>query len=163
MKEKIVSVFSSIGALISGCFGSCGVACLATGCCGGTAILGFIGLSGSVLKVFEVLTPLFLVLTVISLAYGFYKAYKPKKAACCSPAASGEGASPSCCEKERKESFFQSKSFLWAITVLCIVMWTYPLILNSKNQPTQESTCCPAGSVDSTKSACCPPAKDSVQ
>lgn len=163
MKEKIVSIFSSIGALISGCLGSCGVACLATGCCGGTAILGFIGLSGSVLKVFEVLTPLFLVLTVISLAYGFYKAYKPKKAACCSQAASGESASASCCEKEKKESFFQSKAFLWAITILCIVMWTYPLVIKGKAQPVKESTCCPAESVDSTMSACCPPAKDSIQ
>ncbi|MBW6490912.1 MAG: hypothetical protein K0B15_06915 [Lentimicrobium sp.] len=161
MKEKVVSVFSSLGALISGCFGSCGVACFATGCCGGTALLGFIGLSGSTLKIFEKLTPIFLVITVLALAYGFYKAYSPKKAECCSPPKTEDKDNSSCCEKEKPVSFFQSKAFLWVVTVLCVIMWTYPLIFKQQSNTVNDSPCCPA-SADSLKSSCCPPLNDTA-
>lgn len=158
MREKIVSVFSSLGAVISGCFGSCGVACFATGCCGGTALLGFIGLSGSAMKIFEKLTPVFLVITVLALAYGFYKAYSPKKAECCSNKGAEDKA---CCEKKKPVSFFQSKAFLWAVTILCVIMWTYPLIVKNPANSAADSPCCPA-ETDSVKSNCCPPSNDST-
>lgn len=161
MKEKVVSVFSSLGALISGCFGSCGVACFATGCCGGTALLGFIGLSGSTLKIFEKLTPFFLVITVLALAFGFYKAYSPKKAECCPPKGEDNKDKSACCEKQKPVSFFQSKAFLWAVTVLCVIMWTYPLIVRQQAGSAKEPPCCPAVT-DSFKSSCCPPANDST-
>jgi hypothetical protein len=160
MKEKIVSVFSSLGALISGCFGTCGVACLATGCCGSYALLGFIGLSGSTIKFLGALTPIFLIITVISLAYGFYKAYAVKKAPCCVPADKGEAQSSTCCTEEKPKTFFQSRTFLWVVTFLCIVMWVYPYVFKNNTNAASGELCCPA-TADPLSTSCCPPVKDS--
>ena len=125
IKERITALFSSIGSLIaSSCGGACGVACIAGGCCGSTALFGLIGLSGSTLRFFEKLTPLFLGITILSLSYAFYKAYKPTSNRNCNTANTDD--MNTCCAKEKKMSFFQSKSFLWAITILCAIMWLYP-------------------------------------
>ena len=124
IKSRFLALFSSIGALFGSCGGACGVACAASGCCGSYALFGFIGLSSSSIKFFEKLTPLFLVLTILSLAYAFYKVYKPKEANCCD---SGNNNSDSdCCNTPKKTTFLQSKSFLWAITIMSAIMWTYP-------------------------------------
>jgi len=142
MKEKIVSVFSSIGALIWGCFGgSCGIACLAGGCCGGTALLGLFGLSSSTLGIMEKLTPVFLGLTILSLGYAFYQAYKPKPAACCTD--KNNLLSNNCCDDQKKTSFFKSKSFLWIITIVCAIMWIYPLMFQSSAKNADSAACCP--------------------
>ena len=161
MKEKIVSIFSSLGALISGCFGSCGVACLATGCCGSYALLGIIGLSGSTIKFLGALTPIFLIITVISLSYGFYKAYAVKKAPCCVPDEKGETSSATCCQEEKSKSFLHSKTFLWVVTVLCVVMWMYPYIFKNNGNAANSAPCCPA-TTDSISAPCCPQVKDST-
>jgi len=162
MKEKIVSIFSSLGALIAGCFGSCGVACLATGCCGSYALLGFIGLSGSTIKFLGALTPIFLIITVISLAYGFHKAYAVKKAPCCVPAEKSETSSSACCQEEKPKTFFQSKTFLWVVTILCVVMWAYPYVFKNNANAANGAPCCPA-TTDSTQTPCCPQVKDSSE
>ena len=152
MKEKFVSIFSSIGALFWGCIGgSCGLACLAGGCCGGTALLGFLSLSSSTLNIFAKLTPAFLILTILSLGYAFYKAYKPKPVLCCSE--NNKTDSENCCSKDKKPSFFKSKTFLWITALMCAVMWIYPLIFNNKTKSPVSSTCCPAtNNSDSIKS-----------
>ncbi len=133
MKQKqsrFIAILSSIGAPILGsCGGACGVACFAGGCCGGTALFGLIGLSGSTLTFMERLTPVFLAMTVLSLGFGFYNAYKPKAVDCCTPAA--EGSSAPCCVTEKRTPFLQSKSFLWIVAVFCVVMWGYPLLTGS--------------------------------
>jgi len=147
MKSKIVSILSSISALIIGsCGGACGLACLTGGCCGGVALFGLIGLSGSTLQFFEKLTPVFLVLTILSLSYAFYKAYKPKPVDYCNTANDNNG--DSCCVKEKKASFFQSKSFLWATTILCAIMWIYPYASKLNNSNT--SSCSFASNVTDT-------------
>ena len=161
MKEKIVSIFSSLGALIAGCFGSCGVACLATGCCGSYALLGFIGLSGSTIKFLGALTPIFLIITVISLAYGFYKAYAVKKATCCVPADKGKEQSSACCTEEKPKTFFQSKTFLWVVTILCVVMWAYPYVFKNNANAANGAPCCPAPT-DTTQTPCCPQVQDTL-
>lgn len=155
-----ISIFSSLGALISGCFGSCGVACLATGCCGSFALLGFIGLSGSTIKFFGALTPIFLIITVISLAYGFYKAYAVKKVPCCVPAEKSEILFTQCCQEEKPKTFFRSKTFLWVVTILCVVMWAYPYVFKNNGNAASGATCCPA-LTDSTNTSCCPQVKNS--
>ncbi|MDO8896161.1 MAG: hypothetical protein Q7V19_00815, partial [Bacteroidales bacterium] len=75
----------------------------------------------------------FLVLTIVSLSYAFYKAYKPKEANCCD--SGNNNSSSDCCNTPKKTNFFQSKSFLWAITILSAIMWTYPYFskLNENN------------------------------
>ena len=126
MKSKIISILSSIGALIMGCFGgACGVACISGGCCGGAALFGLIGLSGSTLQYFEKLTPVFLVLTIVSLSYAFYKAYKPIPVNCCNKN-NNDSFSKLLYKKRSTKIFFNSKSFLWATTILCVIMWLYP-------------------------------------
>jgi hypothetical protein len=151
MKSKIVSIFSSIGALISGCFGgACGVACLAGGCCGSYALFGFIGISGSGLAFMQKLTPVFLILTIVSLGYAFYVAYKPKPKPCCTNTNGTPDQAP-CCSKPAKKSFLKSKSFLWITTVICLVMWTYPYIFKSSSK---SASCCDVDSRKKTEICC---------
>ena len=116
IKSRIAALFSSAGAMIGACGGICGSACV-TGACGGLTLplFGFLGLSSSALQFLEKLKPVFLLITIMSLAYAFYKAYKPK------PAVSLDA---NCCVE--KQTFIQSKSFLWAVTILSTIMWLYP-------------------------------------
>jgi len=169
------AILTSIGAPVLGSTGgACGVACIAGGCCGGPAIFALLGLSGTTLSFIEKLTPVFLVITVISLSYGFYKAYKPKPAACCEP--DGDGKANACCAKPVRVSFTQSKSFLWIIALLCAVMWTYPYLAGTLTGSTavgQQQSSLPAMQQDSTAAgngisskaavdgeACCPKKSD---
>lgn len=162
IKSRFPALFSSIGSLVGSCGGACGVACAASGCCGSYALFGLIGLSGSSMKFFEKLTPLFLVLTIFSLSYAFYIAYKPKEANCCDPEQKNTG--PDCCNAPKKTNFLQSKSFLWAITILSAIMWLYPYVpkTNSSNSnctqssPVSDSTLNTAPS----KVSCCPQTTD---
>lgn len=119
------ALFSSISSLISAsCGGACGVACLSGGCCGSTALLSFIGLSGATGLFFQKLTPVFLLITILSLSYAFYKAYKPKNIGCCNK--DNDNNKNTCYTNEKKIYFFHSKTFLWATTILCAIMWLYP-------------------------------------
>lgn len=158
IKSRFVALFSSIGAFLGSCGGACGVACAASGCCGSYALFGFIGLSGSSIKFFEKLMPFFLALTILSLSYAFYKAYKPKEANCCD--SENNNRSSDCCDTPKKTNFFQSKSFLWAITIMSALMWTYPYIskINNSNSNSIQSSQvsdCPENSVQNIES-CCP-------
>jgi hypothetical protein len=129
-RSRFVAILASIGApVLGGSGGACGVACFAGGCCGGTAIFGLLGVSGSTLSFMQTLTPVFLILTVLSLSYGFYNAYKSRPAVCCAPVSEGETAP--CCDTPRKTSFLQSKSFLWVVTLFCVVMGGDPLLSGS--------------------------------
>ncbi|HOY30792.1 MAG TPA: hypothetical protein PKW80_02825 [Bacteroidales bacterium] len=158
MKAKIISVLSSLGAVLLSCFGgACGPACFLSGCCGSYAILGFIGISGASLSFLNKLTPVFLALTVLSLGYAFYQAYKPKPKACCETGNSPE--SKDCCTNEKKPSFLKSKAFLWIITIMCVILWTYPLI-SGNNKSVDNINCCPG--TDTVKSSCCPRPADST-
>lgn len=153
------STLSGLGSIMLSFLGSaCGPLCFLTGCCGGTAVLGFIGLSGATLGFISKLTPLFLALTVLSLGYGFYVAYRPKRETCCEN--SSETSPASCCKPVQKTSFFRSKTFLWVSTILCIVLWTYPLVQNKKNSEPVSGSCCPA--VDTTHKTCCPAKADTT-
>jgi hypothetical protein len=156
MKSKIISVLSSIGAFVVSCFGgACGPACFLSGCCGGTFILGFLGLSSSSIRILNKLTPLFLAFTILSLGYAFYIAYKPKQKKCCESNVDSQN----CCTIKEKTTFFKSKTFLWLITVICFIMWTYPLINNNKPIKDKSELSCPEIK-DSMSTSCCPSAND---
>jgi len=163
IKSRFLALFSSIGSLLGSCGGACGVACAASGCCGSYALFGFIGLSSSSMKFFEKLTPFFLVLTIFSLAYAFYKAYKPKEANCCDSVNNNSGSD--CCNTPKKTNFFQSKSFLWAITIMSAIMWTYPYfskLNDNKNSCNSNIETVDSFSTDdnSSKKECCPQTTD---
>jgi hypothetical protein len=149
MKTKISAFFSTLLAFVTGsCSSACGVACLAGGCCGGYAILGFIGISGSAVAFMEKLTPFFIIITVLSLGFAFYKAYKPKPKICCDN--SSENADNSCCTNEKKTDFFSSKSFLWSVTIVVILMWSVTFY---KKFTDKSKNCIPNSEI--TESDCC--------
>jgi hypothetical protein len=159
VKSRILALIASIGAL----FGCCGGACAASGCCGSYALFGFIGFSSVSMKFIEKLTPFFLILTILSLSFAFYKAYKPKYAECCN--SENRHASSDCCSTPKQTIFIQSKSFLWAITIVTVIMWTYPYF--SKLNAT-DSSCNTKTEVvnkvsiqgDTSKTLCCSQTRD---
>lgn len=126
IKTRMAALFSSLVAMVGACGSICASACLTGACCGTLTLplLGFLGLSSSALQFLEKLKPVFLLITILSLAYAFYTAYKPKQTASIDATC---GTSSSCCVTE-KQTFIQSKAFLWAVTILCAIMWLYPLI-----------------------------------
>lgn len=82
------------------------------------AVLG--GLSGiaSTFSFLEPLRPYFIAFTIIILGYAFYNAYKPKK----------KDEIECACDDEvdTKKSFINSKSFLWIVAVIAVVLITFP-------------------------------------
>jgi copper chaperone CopZ len=83
------------------------------------AVLG--GLSGiaSTFSFLEPLRPYFIAFTAIILGYAFYNAYKPKKKDEIECACDDE-------KVETKKSFINSKSFLWIVAVIAVVLITFP-------------------------------------
>ena len=122
IKSRLGALFSSAGAMIGACGGICGSACV-TGACGSLALplFGFIGLSSATMLFLGKLKPIFLLITIMSLAYAFYKAYKPEPADC----------QENC--RAEKQTFLQSKSFLWAVTIISSMMWLYPYVSDISN------------------------------
>jgi hypothetical protein len=57
--------FQALAPLIGFCGSGCGLVCLASGCCGSTALFSIIGLYGSTFHVFGKLTPVFFILTFV--------------------------------------------------------------------------------------------------
>ena len=133
IKSRLAALFSSLGAMVGACGSICGSACLPGACCGTLTLplFGFLGLSSSALQFLEKLKPVFLLITILSLAYAFYKAYKPKQTVTIDAKCR---TSSTCCVTE-KQTFIQSKAFLWAVTILCTIMWLYPL----KDVPSRDS------------------------
>ena len=93
------------------------------------AVLG--GLSGiaSTFSFLEPLRPYFIVFTAIILGYAFYNAYKTKKkneieCACLPAEASAKAGDDD--KVDTKKSFINSKSFLWIVAVIAVVLITFP-------------------------------------
>ena len=87
-------------------------------CCIGPLVAGIAGLSGaaSTFSWVEPLRPYLIGFTVLALGFAFYQAYKPKKA------------EADCCavDEAPKKKFFQTKGFLWMVTVLAALFLTFP-------------------------------------
>jgi len=94
-------------------------AVLASLCCVTPIIAIIAGLSGiaSTFSFLEPLRPYFISLTVLTLAFAFYKAYKPSI-----------NNKPECdCEtEETKSNFINSKKFLWTVTLVSVLLITFP-------------------------------------
>ena len=93
------------------------------------AVLG--GLSGiaSTFSFLEPLRPYFIAFTIIILGYAFYNAYKPKEkdeieCACLPAEASAKEGDDD--KVDTKKSFINSKSFLWIVAVIAVVLITFP-------------------------------------
>lgn len=90
------------------------------------AVLGGLGGIASTFSFLEPLRPYLIAITVVVLGFAFYEAYKPKKEpdidCACEPALP-EGGNE---ESSAKNNFLNSKPFLWIITVVSILMFTFP-------------------------------------
>ncbi len=98
------------------------LAAVAGSLCCITPVLAVLGGLGGIASTFSFLLPLrpYLIgFTVIILGYAFYLAYKPKK-----------GGDVDCaCEEEEspaKKNFLNSKTFLWVVTGVSILLFTFP-------------------------------------
>ncbi|MCX7863265.1 MAG: hypothetical protein N2449_09765 [Bacteroidales bacterium] len=166
VKSKFMALFMSISAFLGSIVGSCGVACTVSGCCGSYALFGIIGLSSSSINYLEKLTPLFFSITVLSLAYAFYKAYKPQKNRCCGSELGNNSSEK--IEKKNKSAFLQSKAFLWAVTLISAFLWMYPFLktgfqqeYNKINVEKLSKNCCRIDSVN--VSDCCSEKTDDTE
>ncbi len=83
------------------------------------AVLGGLGGIASTFSWLDPLRPYLIGFTAIVLGYAFYNAYKPKK----------EGDLECACEDDEspaKKNFLNSKAFLWVVTGVSILMFTFP-------------------------------------
>jgi len=78
------------------------------------AIVGGIGGFASSLSWVAPLRPYLIIATVLVLGFAFYQAYKPKKADECG------------CIVEEKMNLLTSKGFLWTITILSVLLMSFP-------------------------------------
>jgi len=98
-------------------------AAIAASLCCITPVLAVIGGLGGIASSFSFLEPLrpYLIgLTVLVLGFAFYKAYKPQK----------EEDIECACEEDEKKSFLNSKAFLWVVTGVSILMFSFPSYSN---------------------------------
>ncbi len=98
------------------------LAAIAASLCCITPVLAVLGGLGGIASTFSWLDPLrpYLIgFTAIVLAYAFYNAYKPKK----------KGDLECACDDEEslvKKNFLNSKTFLWVVTGVSILMFAFP-------------------------------------
>lgn len=103
------------------------------------AIIGGVAGTASVFSWIEPARPFLIGLSIIALGFAFYQAYKPVAVDDCN------------CEVPAKKSFLKSKSFLWVVTVLSILMFSFPYYSNNFYPPlSSEQTIS-----DSTKTVQC--------
>ena len=83
------------------------------------ALLGGVAGTASTFSWIEPARPFLIGISVIALGLAFYQAYKPKPVDDCN------------CEVPEKKSFLNSKGFLWSITILSILMFSFPHYSNN--------------------------------
>jgi copper chaperone CopZ len=105
MKQRSIWVSSLVGAV------------LASACCLGPLLLGVIGMGSlGVAAALAPYRPWFLLLTLVLLGLGFFLAYCPIRGARCGPA--GE-----CIEPPNRTG---QRAVLWTVTLLTVVLASYP-------------------------------------
>lgn len=78
------------------------------------AIVGGVSGGASMFSWVEPFRPYLITVSALALGYAFYQAYKRKPADDCG------------CEVPEKKSFFNSKGFLWGVTLVSILLFTFP-------------------------------------
>ncbi len=142
MKSPLVNlgtgIISSIGAAFVTCCTTCGVACCVPPV---LSILGLSSYAASYVSFVEPLKPYLIGLTIFSLGYAFYKAYrKPEPAVSCCNA---DQPAADCCKpsaENKVNTFIRSKTFLWLITFFCaaIYVWPYMVSTNSSSSAPEQ-------------------------
>lgn len=87
------------------------------------AIVGGIAGTASSFSWIEPARPFLIGVSIVALGLAFYQAYKPVAVDDCN------------CEVPEKRSFLNSKGFLWMVTVLSILMFSFPYYSNNFYPP----------------------------
>ncbi len=119
--KSLLSSLSAVFAALAACT-----------CCIGPlmALAGMLGISASQLIWLSSIKNYLIFFSLLAISYNLYRAYFPKKqTACCST--EQEKTLSKLNTKERKTvSFFQSKFFLWSITILTVIILILPYLIN---------------------------------
>ncbi|CAN5800390.1 hypothetical protein BH23GEM7_BH23GEM7_20810 [soil metagenome] len=85
-------------------------------CCVGPILFVTLGVGAGLASTFEPLRPVFTVLTILGLGFGFYTVYgRPARVEACAP---GEA-----CARPRTR---RDKILLWSAVVLAALFWSFP-------------------------------------
>lgn len=82
------------------------------------AIIGGVSGGASMFSWVEPFRPYLIGVSALALGYAFYQAYKTKPVDDCG------------CEVPEKKSFLNSKGFLWGVTLVSILLFTFPYYAN---------------------------------
>ena len=87
------------------------------------AIIGGVAGTASTFSWIEPARPYLIGVSIIALGIAFYQAYRPFKVDDCN------------CEVPEKKNFLNSKGFLWMVTILSILMFSFPYYSNNFYPP----------------------------
>ena len=118
------SLFSSISAVF--------VAIAACTCCIGPlmALAGMLGVSASQLIWLSSVKNYLIAFSLLAISYNLYRVYYPKKEQECCDINQNEVLLKLNTKEKNAVSFFQSKSFLWSIAILTVIILILPYIIN---------------------------------
>ena len=103
------------------------------------AIIGGVAGTASAFSWIEPARPYLIGISILALGLAFYQAYKPNDTDDCN------------CDVHEKKSFLNSKGFLWTITIISILMFSFPYYSNNFYPPVIAEQ----GDSDSTKTVQC--------
>ena len=101
--------------------GGVGAALLGSLCCAGPLLFVFFGVGAGLASTFEPLRPLFTVLTVAALGFGFYITYGRGRGSSLSAESCGPEA---VCAAPRSRT--RDRLLLWSATVMAVLLWSFP-------------------------------------
>lgn len=108
------------------------VAMAACTCCIGPfiALAGMLGVSASQLVWLSSIKNYLIAFSLVAISYNLYRAYFPKKEAACCDAEAYEQLSQLNEKEKGIMSFFQSKTFLWSIAGITLLILALPYLLS---------------------------------
>ena len=120
MKSKL----SSLGAVIA--------ALAASTCCVGPlmGLAGMLGVSASHLIWLSSIKNYLITFSLIAITYNLYRAYFPKKQNQCCSVDNNNPLSHLNDQEKKQISFLRSKSFLWSIAIVTILIIILPYLIN---------------------------------
>lgn len=118
---KVNKAFMSTGLLAALASSLCCIAPL-------LAIIGGVSVGASMFSWVEPFRPYLIGVSILALGYAFYQAYKPKAADDCG------------CDVPVKKSILNSKGFLWTVTLLSLLLFTFPYYASAFYSSPQNNT-----------------------
>ncbi|WP_372938219.1 hypothetical protein [Seonamhaeicola sp.] len=106
------------------------LALMASTCCVGPllALAGMLGASVSQLVWLASIKPYLVAFSLIAISYNLYRAYFPKKEQACCTIDHQEVVSKLDTKQKKSLSFLQSKTFLWGIAIITLIILILPYI-----------------------------------